>query len=146
MTAKEYLMQYRICCRKYDGVLESIMQLRAIAEKTTHTLNAYKVSSSSSDRLGSIASTLADAETDALAELQMLNETRNAVRQAIDNIVHDCKCRKNCICAEQREVLFQRYILQKKWENIAVDLSYDLTWVYDLHGKGLQKIVPQNEQ
>lgn len=130
MTPKEYLMQYRICCRKYSAILESIEQLRALAEKTTQAFSGDRVSSSSSDRLGNIASILADAETDAQSELSILAAKKKEVEQAIAAVDHE----------KQQSILYHRYILQKKRENIAVDLEIDLRWVYRLHGEGLQKI------
>ena len=131
MTPKEYLMQYRVCCRKYSAILESIEQLRAIAEKTTHAFSADRVSSSSSDRMGNIASILADMVTDAEAELLDLATKKHDVELVISAVDHE----------KQRSVLYHRYILQKKWENISVDLDIDLRWVYRLHGEGLQKIL-----
>ena len=131
MTPKEYLMQYRVYCRKYSAILESIEQLRAIAEKTTHAFSADRVSSSSSDRMGNIASILADAETDAHAELQMLAAKKKEVEGIIAAIKHN----------NHRDVLYHRYILQKKWEQIAVDLGFDYRWVTRLHGEALQSIV-----
>lgn len=131
MTSKEFLQQYRVCCRKYKAILESIEQLRAMAEKTTHAFSADRVSGSSSDRLGSLSAILADAETDAKAELQTLAAKKKEVEQVIQTVP----------CDNQRNVLYHRYILQKKWEQIAVDLGFDYRWVTRLHGEALQSIV-----
>jgi hypothetical protein len=140
MTPKEYLQQYRICCRKHSATIESIEQLRSIAEKTTQAITGDRVSSSASDRLGNIASILADAETEAFEELEALIAKKKEISLAIENTVLICTCNKNCICADKRDVLYHRYILQKKWEQIAADLSFDYSWILDLHGQALQKI------
>ena len=34
-------------------------------------------------------------------------------------------------------VLYRRYILNQKWEKIAVEINLDLRWIYRLHGQGL---------
>ena len=39
-----------------------------------------------------------------------------------------------------REVLIQRYILGKKWEQISADTNYGYQWVCKLHGRALQAI------
>lgn len=138
MTAKEYLQQYRVCCRKYQGILESIEQLRAIAEKTTHALGGDIVQSSTSDRTGKTCAALADAQTEARAELISLVVIKREIIKAIED--KTCSCQHKCNCADQKAVLYHRYILQKKWELIAVDLIFDYSWVLRLHGEALQGI------
>lgn len=130
MSPKEFLQQYRVCCRKYQGILESIEQTRSMAEKTTQAFSGDRVSSSACDRLGSIAAILADMETEARAELTDLAAKKLIVVQAINAIPHD----------NQRNVLYHRYVLQKKWEQVAVDLDLDLRWMFRIHGEALQKI------
>lgn len=130
MSPKEFLQQYRVCCRKYQGVLESIEQTRSMAEKTTQVLSGDNICSGTSDKVGSIGAILADMETQAFEQMRELAEKKRAVTQAIERVPQE----------NQRIVLYHRYILQKKWENIAVDLSLDLRWVYRLHGEGLQNI------
>ena len=39
-----------------------------------------------------------------------------------------------------REVLIQRYILGKRWEQIAVDMNYSWRRIYQLHGKALLQL------
>ena len=39
-----------------------------------------------------------------------------------------------------REVLTQRYILGKRWEQIAVDMNYSWRRIYQLHGKALLQL------
>lgn len=37
-------------------------------------------------------------------------------------------------------VLYRRYILNQKWEKIAVEINLDLRWIYRLHGQGLRNL------
>ncbi|MFR1230563.1 hypothetical protein [Dialister invisus] len=37
-------------------------------------------------------------------------------------------------------VLYRRYILNQKWEKIAVAIDRDLRWIYRLHGQGLRNL------
>ena len=130
MTPKEFLHQYRVCCRKYQGILESIEQTRSMAEKTTQVLSGVNICSGTSDKVGSISAILADMETEAWEELTDLAAKKVIVVQAINAIPHD----------NQRDVLYHRYVLLKKWEQVAVDLDLDLRWMFRIHGEALQKI------
>ena len=130
MNAKEKLQQYRVCCRKYDAVLENIERTRSLAEKTTQSFGGDPVQSSTSDRFGNICSIFADMITDAENELKELYIKQKEVEKLINEV-------KN---SKYRDVLYHRYILQKKWERIAVDLNYDYSWVIDMHGKALNEI------
>lgn len=37
-------------------------------------------------------------------------------------------------------VLYHRYILNQKWEKIAVEINLDLRWIYRLHSQGLRNL------
>ena len=40
----------------------------------------------------------------------------------------------------QRKVLTLRYLEGKKWEQVAIDIHYEKTQVYEMHGKALRQI------
>jgi hypothetical protein len=42
--------------------------------------------------------------------------------------------------AELSRLLHMRYIECMRWEEIAVDMNYDIRWVYRLHGQALVKV------
>ena len=37
-------------------------------------------------------------------------------------------------------VLYRRYIINQKWEEIAVQMHFDLRWVYRIHGRALHDL------
>ena len=130
MTAKEYLGRYRACCQQYIYLLEGIEQLEALAQKTTAAMDGSNVQTGLTDKVGQKVSMLADMRTEAEEQLNELAKIKSEI-EAVILAVRDNK---------QRTVLYHRYILQKKWEQIAVDLDLDLRWIFRIHGEALQKI------
>ena len=130
MKLKEYLIQYRICCKKYHGILNSIESLRSIAEKTTRVLNSDRVSSSSQDRLGDIGAVLADAETEANQELIVLFTLMREIEKFVLSISDD----------RYRVLLQYKYIDGLTLLKTSEKMGYSYDYVRELHGKALLEI------
>lgn len=69
-----------------------------------------------------------EAELDKLVE--KLIDTKRHIKQIITLVPK----------YEQREVLMKRYINYDKWEQIAVDMRYDIRHIYRLHGEALENV------
>ena len=41
---------------------------------------------------------------------------------------------------EYEHILYKRYCLMKKWEEIALEMNYSYQWVCKLHGRALKEI------
>jgi hypothetical protein len=130
MTAKEYLQQYQNADREINAKLDQIHRLRELATKTTSTLTPDKVQSSTENKIERIVAKIVDLERDVDADIDKLIEIKQEIEGAIRGL------------ADQRIrlVLYRRYICADRWEQIAVDLSYDYSWVLRLHGIGLVEI------
>lgn len=128
MSPKEYLEQYRICRRKYNGLLNNIKELEALAEKTTRTLNGDRVQGHSSDRVGSIGAVIADAKTDAEKELVVLFLKMHEIQTAVCAVQDDVF----------RELLTLRYIEDLNLNTVANQMGYSYDWARQLHGKALK--------
>lgn len=130
MTPKEYLQQYRVCFRKYNGILNNIQQLRALAEKTTRTLNGDRVQGNASDRVGSISAVIADATVDAEKDLIVLflkmREIEGVVYAVSDDVF--------------RELLTLRYIDDLNLNAVANQMGFCYDTIKKKHGKALQSI------
>ena len=132
MTPKEYLQQYRNAEDSINAKLDQIHKLRELATKTTQTLTADNVQSSSSgDKVSAIVSKIVDMENEIDAEIDELHDIKNQVEGVISAVPD----------AKQRAVLTRRYINGYTWERIAVDLDISYQWVCELHGRALQKIM-----
>lgn len=130
MTAKEYLQQYLDADREINAKLEEISRLRAMATATTQTLSADRVQSSPENKIERICTKIADMEAEVDTEIDRLIKIRKRVKTAIRSVPD----------ASQRAVLERRYILGKRWEEIAVDLSYTYRNVCYIHGRALHAV------
>lgn len=126
MTAKEYLMQYRDAMRRTQAISDHLTELRAIAERTTPS---YSTSGSGQpgDRLGAAVARMVEAEDRLEAEIELLIATEREV----ENVIKSVKDERLSL------ILYRRYILGEKWEQIAVALDLDYRWLLRLHGRAL---------
>jgi DNA-directed RNA polymerase specialized sigma subunit len=130
MTAKEYLRQYLDADRAINAKLEQISKLRALATKTTQTLQPDKVQSSNENKTEKVIAKIVDLENEVNAEIDRLVNIKTQVEDVIRQVPD----------ATQRIVLERRYILGETWEQIAVDLHYSYMQICRIHGKALQKV------
>lgn len=136
MTAKEYLSQAFHIDHQINSKLEQLQALRDLATKTTSPMN---------DMPGSPTRNTAKME-DAVIKIVSLSEEINAdVDRLVDlkiEITHAIKRVDDVECALLLEL---RYLCFKTWEEIAVELDYDIRHIYRLHHLALQKLTVPDE-
>ena len=131
MTTKEYLQQYRDAVRDYNAAVEHKEELRAVAERITPNYGGEGGGThQSGDKLGAVVGLIVDAESRVNDELRRLVETEREVNDTIQNV------RDGTL----RALLYERYIIDKTWEQIAVSLNYTYRRVTQLHGKALNAV------
>lgn len=131
MTKKDFLRRYLEADDSIQTKLDQIVKLRQLATKSTSVLSEDKVrSSGNTDKLGLIVSKIVDLENEVQQEICELNGIKAQVRRAIDSVSNE----------NMRNILELRYINGMKWEQIAIQTSYDYSWVLRLHGQALQKV------
>lgn len=136
MTPKEYLQQaYRID-RKIKLDIEKLSAMRSAlfgkavsyeSDGTQHTPHGNGIEAA-------ILRVL-EYEERINAEIDMLTDTRLKIEQVINLVPDDT----------QREVLTRRYLLYQKWEYIAVEMNYNIKWIFKLHGKALSKLTIESD-
>lgn len=136
MTAKEYLGQAYRLDQRINSKLEQVMSLRELTTKATATMsdmpgggsrNVYKMQ----DIIGKIV----DLENEINADIDQLVDLKREMVAVI-------KAVKN---PEFQTLLELRYLCFKTWEQIAVDMDYDIRWLYRMHKRALEEVlVPQN--
>ena len=136
MTTKEYLQQaYRID-RKIKLDIEKLNAMRSAlfgkavsyeSDGTQHTPHGNGIEAA-------ILRVL-EYEERINAEIDRLTDTRLKVEQVINLVPDDT----------QREVLTRRYLLYQKWEYIAVEMNYNIKWIFKLHGKALSKLTIESD-
>ena len=129
MNAKEILNQYRFKAKKaeeareeYDKFMTRATKMTAAFTETTSRTNM------TTDKVGDNAAALADLKK--TWENLWIEAERERLR-IVDSI--------NQIEEPYRTILMARYIQEKNFEEISVELKYSYAWTTHLHGEALQK-------
>ncbi len=136
MTAKEYLGQAYRLDQRINSKLEQVISLRELTTKATATMsdmpgggsrNVYKMQ----DIIGKIV----DLETEINADIDRLVDLKREMVAVIKAVANP----------EFQTLLELRYLCFKSWEQIAVDMDYDIRWLYRMHNRALAEVqVPAN--
>ena len=127
MTAKAYFNELILIDKQIYAKLEEIDRLNDLAAKCTSTLMATPGGGN-----GSLEDTIArivDYKREVNADIDKLVGMKRERRGVIEQLPNK----------EHRLILTKRYICGHRWEKIAVDLGYDLRYLYKMHGKALQE-------
>lgn len=131
MTAKEYLSQAYRLDQRINSKIEQVASLNELATKCTSTLTGMPRNPNRA------SSTMADA-VEKIIDLQ--NEINRDIDRLVDlkrEIVTVIKAIEN---PEHQTLLEKRYLCFLTWEKIAVDMGYDLRWLYRIHKRALDEI------
>lgn len=131
MTAKEYLSQAKFLDQRINSKIQQVAALNDLATKATSTLtgmprNPNHATSSMEDAITKIIDLQAEINWD-IDELVDLKRSLAETIKAVDN-------------TEYQTVLEKRYLCFHSWEQIAVEMGYDLRWLYRIHGKALAEV------
>ena len=131
MTAKDYLSQaYRID-QRINSKIEQVQSLRDISTKVSATLTHAPPSGSRNvHRMEDVIVKMVDLEDDINKDLNRLIDLKREIVTVI-------KCVESL---ELQTLLEQRYLCFRTWEQIAVELNYNLRWIHRLHKKALDEV------
>lgn len=129
INAKEYLGQaYRID-QRINSKLEQITSLRGLAIKATSTLTDMpRNPNRNTHSMESIITKMIDLETEINNDIDTLVDLKREIVKLIKGIDNP----------EYQTLLELRYLCFKSWEQIAVDMGYDLRYLHKLHGRALE--------
>ena len=68
-------------------------------------------------------------ERDILYEMSTLLDAKGRIVSQIESMKNE----------KHKDVLFKRYVMFERWEQIAVDMDISLRYVYKLHGSALKE-------
>ena len=136
MTPKEYLQQaYRIDRKiKLDIEKQSAMRSSLFGKAVSYESDGTQHTPHGNGIEAAILRVL-EYEERINAEIDRLTDTRLKIEQVINRVPDDT----------QREVLTRRYLLYQKWEYIAVEMNYNIKWIFKLHGKALSKLTIESD-
>lgn len=128
MTAKEYLAQaYRID-QRINSKLEQIVSLRELATKATSTL---------SDTPPSGTRNVHSMEDTITKMIDLEDEINRDIDILVDLKIEFVSIIKKISNPEHQTLLELRYLCFKTWEQIAVDMGYDLRYIHKIHNRAL---------
>ena len=131
MTAKEYLGQAYLIDQRINSKLEQVMSLRTLATKATSTMTDMPHSASPNIRsMENTIGKMVDMENEINADIGALVDLKLEIVSAIKDVENP----------EYRTLLELRYLCFKPWEQIALEMGYDLRWLYRLHQRALAVI------
>ena len=132
LSAKDYLSQaYRID-QRINSKIEQVQSLRDLAEKATATLSDVPPSKGTRNvhRMEDVIAKMVDLESEINADLTHLI-----------NLKHEIVTVIKCVESPELQTLLElRYLCFKTWEQIAVELHFDLRWVHRLHNRALNEV------
>ena len=132
MTAKEYLSQALLLDHRIDSKIEQIASLNALATKCTSAITGmpHNPSPSQSTMADAICK-IVDLQELLKKDLSALVDLKREIMGVINGIEND----------EYKTVLEKRYLCFLSWEQIALDMGYEMSWLYRLHQRALEKVV-----
>ena len=131
MTVKEYLSQAKFLDQRINSKIQQVAALNDLATKATSTLTGMPRNPNHA------TSTMEEAITK-IIDLQA------EINQDIDTLVDLKRDLSATIKAvgdtEYQTILEKRYLCFLSWEQIAVDMGYELRWLYRLHHRALDAV------
>lgn len=128
MQAKIYLAEIRKLDRKIDNKQLELDALKALVTSITPTMKEINVQSNGSqDRLGDTMTKIIDLQREINNKIDEYVDRKLEAMRLINKLEDD-------ICIN---ILIQRYINYKSWDEIAGSLSYTRQGIIKKHGKAL---------
>ncbi len=138
MTAKEYLSQAYRLDQRINSKLEQVASLNQLATKCTYTITGMpRNPGHGTSTIAEVVTKIVDLQADINRDIDSLVDLKReivGVIKAVDN-------------TECQMLLELRYLCFKSWEQIAVDMGYNVRHVYRLHDVAVSLVkVPETSQ
>lgn len=136
MTAKEYLSQAYRLDQRIRSKQEQIASLNDLATSCSATLTGMpRNPNRGGSRMADAVRKIIDLENEIAGDMERLIALKAEIIATI----------KAVDCIEYQLILEKRYISDKSWPEIAVDLGYKMRHLYKLHDEALNAIkIPEN--
>ena len=131
MTAKEYMEQARYLDMQIKSKIEQVRSLNELATRVTTVYSDMPHSPNrNTSRMEETIAKIIDLESEIDRDIDALVDLKREIMRVVNSIES----------AEYRTILEMRYLQFKKWEQIALQMSTDLRWVYRMHGRALNEV------
>ena len=130
--ARTYLEQaYRID-QRINSKIEQVASLHNLATKANSTLTDMPGSPNRNiHRMEDIIVKIVDLENDINQDIDMLVDLKTEIMQVIKKVDD----------LELQTLLEKRYLNFRTWEQIAVDMGYNVRHLYRMHDKALKEVI-----
>lgn len=126
--AKTLLQQVKLYDTHINVKLEELSRTKALATKITATLKQDVVSGSGNqDKLGDAVAKIVDMEREINAIIDAYVNLKRQVEEVVDKVADP----------DQAAILYKRYFLYERWEQIALEMNMTYRNVCYIHGKAL---------
>ncbi len=131
MTGKEYLLQARYLDERIHSKIQQIESLNDLATSCSAVISDMPRNPNQG------GSKMADAVIKIVTLQEEINQDINALVDLKHEIMGVIKAVPN---VEYQTLLEKRYLCFITWEQIAVDMGYELRYIHKLHGKALEEV------
>lgn len=136
MTPKEYLQQAYKIDRKIKLDLLKVQSMKdALHGRAVSYESDGSQHVSQGNGIENAILRVMEYEEQIDAEIDKLTEKRQEIERVIASVPDNV----------QREILTRRYLMYQKWERIAVDMNYNIKWIFKLHGRALSKLTIESD-
>lgn len=131
MTAKEYLGQARYLDNRINSKIQQVASLNDLATKCTATITGMPHSPNhSTSSMEDAITKIIDLQGEICKDMNLLVDIKAEIVALIKQVED----------RDYQTLLEEHYLCFLPWERIAVDMGYDIRWVYRLHGKALKAV------
>lgn len=130
MTAKEHLQQVYMIQRKINRLEAQREDLRAdlYSVKSPSDMPDIRVQTSlTGDKMLELVARVDEIERGIIDEINVLVEKKISITEEIEKVPNE----------NYKQLLFDRYILCKRWEQIAIDRDKSVRTIFKMHGRAL---------
>lgn len=128
MTAKEFLSQGYKLDEQITRKIEIMDSLNDMAAKVTYTITGMpKNPSSSKELMADTINKIVDLQQEINHDIDTLVDIKRDIMNIISQVDN----------TDHRILLEARYLCNKEWEEIAVEMHYGIRWIYNMHGQAL---------
>ena len=129
--AKTFLQQVKLYDTHINTKLEELARLKALTTKITATLKQDVVSGGGNqDKIGDAVAKIVDLEH----EINTIIDTYVDLKRKVEVVV------EKVTDPDQAAILYKRYFLYERWEEIALEMNMSHRNVTRLHGRALQTV------
>ena len=131
MTAKEYLSQAHRLDQRIDAKIAQVKSLNDLATKCTATITGMpRNPNGSGSTMETAVCKIIDLQDEINRDIDRLVDLKREIMEVIKAVAD----------TEYQILLEKRYLCFHTWEQIAVDMGYNVRHLYRIHDEALEKV------